>query len=471
MRRPLRYQILLPMAGIMLLSVLIVAALGAYLAVRATEQRIANQISSVVQILEDSNFPLTNSVLRQMQALSGAEYILVGGDGQVLATSGSAKRFIQSIPTNRSPVRQEVSIGDRVWVRDQGYLHATVPVAERRGAGRNASLHLFYPEADYRREWQQAMYPSLAFALLALPIVMLIASVTARHIAARMTRLQTQVEQIASGDFQQLALPDRDDEIRALSQSVNQMAAMLTEYEAEVRRTERMRTLAMLGGGIAHQLRNLATGCNLALDLHSDECSTGDDCESLHIAKRQLRLMEEYLQRFLQPGNPSRESSAELIALPQLIEDLLPLVRPTANHAGIELTWVDKLESGENSVSGNAQLLSMLVINLLSNAIEAASKSSVQSHAAGRVIVELSRQPSKAFALTVSDSGPGPSAEIRDQIFEPFVTGSPDGVGLGLAVARDVVVRHGGTIQWKRAGGMTQFRVELPCHQPELQRA
>ncbi|MEX2170484.1 MAG: HAMP domain-containing sensor histidine kinase [Pirellulales bacterium] len=462
MRRPLRYQIMLPMAGIMLLAVVVVATLGAMLAIRATEDRIASQLFSVTQILEESSFPLTNSVLRQMRALSGAEYVLVGRTGGVLATSGSAKRFIEHVSNQGAPKSAHVTMGNRQWKRNGGYFHAVVPVAERRGASSSATLHLFYPEEDYRRAWQRAVYPSLAFAALALPVVMLVSSVTARRISGRMSRLQDQVEQIARGDFQQLSLGESDDEIRALGQSVNRMAAMLTQYEEEVRRTERMRTLALLGGGIAHQLRNWATGCNLALDLHSVECVTGATCESLSVAKQQLRLMEEYLQRFLQLGKPAERPLLEPVNLAKLIDELLPLLQPAARHAGVELRWDEGPSKNANVINGNAQLLSLLVINLLANAIEAASQGRVQTNTAGRVTIELARRSPERLELSVSDSGPGPSADVRDNLFEPFVTGHPDGVGIGLAVARDVVIRHGGDIRWRRTKNVTRFEVELP---------
>jgi signal transduction histidine kinase len=301
----------------------------------------------------------------------------------------------------------------------------------------------------------------------ALPIVMLLAGTTASRISGRMNRLQGQVDRIARGDFQQLALADRDDEIRALGQAVNRMAVMLARYEDDVRRTERMRTLAHLGGGIAHQLRNSATGCAIALDLHADECPIADNCESLDVAKRQLRLMEEYIQRFLQLGKRSDDGKTNPVDLGQLIDDLLPLVHPAARHAQVRLDWHRPIDP--YVIAGEATELSQLLINLLVNAIEAAEQGAVRGGAPGVVNIELSHPAANRLALTVSDSGPGPPAAIDDNLFEPFVTAKTDGVGLGLSVAREVAQRHGGQIRWRRAGDVTQFTIELPCKTAELQ--
>ena len=66
-----------------------------------------------------------------------------------------------------------------------------------------------------------------------------------------------------------------------------------------------------------------------------------------------------------------------------------------------------------------------------------------------------------AAILEVCDSGPGPAPEIAERLFEPFVTGKPEGVGLGLAVSRQIAKAHGGHIDWRREEDQTCFRVAL----------
>jgi signal transduction histidine kinase len=92
---------------------------------------------------------------------------------------------------------------------------------------------------------------------------------------------------------------------------------------------------------------------------------------------------------------------------------------------------------------------------VLTNAVEAAGPG-------GRVEVRLGRGATDRAFVEVLDSGPGPTADVAARLFEPFVTGKREGVGLGLAVAKQVAEAHGGTIAWRRQDGWTCFRIELP---------
>jgi nitrogen-specific signal transduction histidine kinase len=64
--------------------------------------------------------------------------------------------------------------------------------------------------------------------------------------------------------------------------------------------------------------------------------------------------------------------------------------------------------------------------------------------------------------LVVEDTGPGPPESLREAVMEPVVTGKPEGIGLGLAVAKAVAEAHGGTLTWSRADGRTRFAISLP---------
>jgi two-component system nitrogen regulation sensor histidine kinase GlnL len=64
--------------------------------------------------------------------------------------------------------------------------------------------------------------------------------------------------------------------------------------------------------------------------------------------------------------------------------------------------------------------------------------------------------------VAIKNSGPGPAEALRGKLFEPFVTDKPEGTGLGLFVARQIVEAHQGSIGWRQIDGMTCFTVELP---------
>jgi signal transduction histidine kinase len=458
---------MVPMAAVMLLAVLFVEGVGALLSVQDAEAQIAAQIHEVARIAAEANFPLTAPVLRQMKALSGAELIVVDDRGNTVATSGPIAEA-KNLPRKITPVADAGFSGSvRMRIQGRSYFHTVV--ATRAPSVDGASqLHILYPEADFERAWQREVYPPLGFVAVALPIVLLLSHFTASRIAGRVERLHQQVDRIAAGDFREFALPAGNDEIRALAGAVNRMASMLADYEAEVRRTERMRTLAHLGGGIAHQLRNSATGCAMAVDLHVDECPLGENSETLSVAKRQLALMEQYIQRFLQLGKANESTASQPVDLPALVEDLLPLVEPSARHAKVELDWKRSDEAA--IVVGDAERLSQTIINLLVNAIEAATSCEPSPGVQPRVWIELRHKSSELVTLSVADTGSGPAKDVQQKLFDPFVTGKPDGVGLGLSVAREIVEQHGGQISWHRANNMTYFTIELPTVSVEAQR-
>jgi signal transduction histidine kinase len=93
--------------------------------------------------------------------------------------------------------------------------------------------------------------------------------------------------------------------------------------------------------------------------------------------------------------------------------------------------------------------------NLVLNAIETAP--------AGSHILISARREAETLVVAVHDEGAGPPAEIRDHLFEPFVTGRAEGTGLGLSVVREVAAAHGGTARLAETSVGTTFEIVVPC--------
>jgi nitrogen-specific signal transduction histidine kinase len=73
----------------------------------------------------------------------------------------------------------------------------------------------------------------------------------------------------------------------------------------------------------------------------------------------------------------------------------------------------------------------------------------------------------QSVCFDVSDDGPGPPPGLASTMFEPFVTGKAEGVGLGLARAQRVASDHGGGVSWMRSDGRTRFRLMIPRSDPK----
>jgi signal transduction histidine kinase len=452
MRYSLSRQLLLPLVAVSLASLLATGVLAAWMASAATRERIERQLGGVVRVLADPRFPLTTPVLEQMRDLSASEFAVTDEQGKLLATSGP-KLAEDSRPRELPRDGSQVELGPRLEIDGRGYYHASLRLATDRAVRRDAVLHVLYPTDEYDAAWRGAFLPPLVVGIVTIVGIATTVSLVAARVA-RVTRdLAGEVARLAEGDFSSVALPHRNDELRDLAVAVDQTARQLQQYEQHVRTTEQLRTAHLLGASLAHEMRNAATGCRMAIDLHGRQCQVPHD-DSLDVARQQLTLMESRLRRFLRVAAPERPAQQTQIDLREVIDQATALTQPAAEHAGIALDWHRPAKAMPACVDRDGLL--QAVLNLVLNAIDAVSQRP-EAH----IAVEL-QVADEGWQLMVADNGPGPSAAIAERMFEPFATDKPEGAGLGLAGTRQFAEDHGGTIAWHRENDRTCFVLTAP---------
>lgn len=452
MRLSLRYRLLLPLA-LLLLGDAAATAWAAQLAARNAERRLAEQQWAIVHTLDEprSTFPLTKPILEQMRGFSGAEFMFVPASGRDREPQST---FAGAVPPPDVPratfASDELHLGSPVQIAGQEYRCLRVSLREQTPS-RRGDLYIFYPESLRQSAVEDAVRPLVVLGGASGLSAVVLALAFGARLVRRVRDLDARTRLIAAGDFRPMPVVGGDDELRDLCEAVNDTARRLAAFQDELQQSERLKVLGQFSGGLAHQLRNAAAGARLAVELFLAENPSADP-EPLRVALRQLGRIESNLKQFLALGKPPMGERAPC-DLAKLIDQSVSLLKPQCQHAGTAVVWEPPAEPCV--ISGDATALSHLFGNVIGNAVEAAG-------ASGTVWIRLSLNHGRAF-VAVDDTGPGPPPGIAEKLFDPFVTGKAQGIGLGLAVAKQAAEAHGGRIRWERRGDRTVFVIELPA--------
>ena len=131
--------------------------------------------------------------------------------------------------------------------------------------------------------------------------------------------------------------------------------------------------------------------------------------------------------------------------------------RPDA-AAALRVSGNDASGAGPLAIDGDAVLLQQALLNLSHNALDA-----VRSRERPRVTLALVADGADGVAFVVGDNGPGVDPALAERLFEPFASARAGGLGLGLAIARQIAEDHGGTLRHRAgAGGGAEFVLRLP---------
>ena len=291
----------------------------------------------------------------------------------------------------------------------------------------------------------------------ALPLSLLIALMTVvvwagiRAGLRPLEHLQGQVEGRGPNDLAPIELTAAPPEVRALAGAMN---ALLAEVRRHLAMQKRFISDA------AHQLRTPLAGLKSQTELALGEARDPALIERLRrvheSATRGSRLVVQLLTLArAEPESAQRQDRVDF-DLTQLAREATAEMVPRAVAAGIDLGFDESAGDEPAFVNGIPLLLREALVNLLDNALRYAG--------AGASTTVRVRREAADVVLQVEDSGPGVPEGQREHVFERFVRGTHDGngAGLGLAIVREIVERHAGTVLLDAApGGGALFTVRL----------
>jgi PAS domain S-box-containing protein len=266
--------------------------------------------------------------------------------------------------------------------------------------------------------------------------------------------------------------PPTNPDVHVRGVSIDVTDRRLAEAEAlrrqsEVAHLSRVTMLGELSGSIAHELNQPLTAILSNAQagerfLARSDSDPSEIREILGDIVRESKRAGEVIRRLrllLKKGEVKLESRN----LAELVDDVLRLMRGEFVHRGVSA--LSKIDPGLPSVLVDGVQIEQVLFNLLTNACDAMAEVPVEEK---RLFLRAEREDGNRIHVSLTDNGPGMSADDLERVFEPFVTAKPLGMGLGLTVCRSIITAHGGLL-WatNNAGGGATFHFTLPSVRAE----
>lgn len=209
---------------------------------------------------------------------------------------------------------------------------------------------------------------------------------------------------------------------------------------------------------LAHEIKNPLGGLRGAAQLLARQLDSDELREYTSVIISEADRLAALVDTLLGPGGPPHKQP---VNVHELLEYVLKLIEPEVDA---RLVLKRDYDPGLPLIDLDSDQMVQAFLNLVQNAVTALGGQGcliVRTRATTNFTIGEVRHRAIA-SVEIEDDGPGIPPELQDSIFYPLVTGRPDGTGLGLSVAQDLLSRHGGLIEFESRPGRTVFFVRLP---------
>jgi signal transduction histidine kinase len=242
-----------------------------------------------------------------------------------------------------------------------------------------------------------------------------------------------------------------------VTQAINRMAERRAALEEKLRQQDRLAALGKVVAGVAHEVRNPLNSIKLTLQLLDRRLKKGITASNeVEECLQEIDRLDMIVGRLLAFGRPVM-TNRHTQGIEPLIHQAIKMVHEPMQNRNIQII-VNEVEKGLAADVDGPQIIQVL-INLLLNAIEA-----VPSSGTVRLTAE-SLGPN--VCIRIADEGARIPDDVRQHVFDAYYTTKPNGSGLGLAVSREIVVNHGGALEFESEVSGTTFIMLLPIERSQ----
>jgi len=396
-----------------------------------------------------AGFPVDETVARDLRKQTAGDFLFTANGATLASTLPAAQSERIARQYQRSPNLQRLDLADGEFA----VLGTTLRNIEGAPVGDLLTVRSF----DTIRRDLDALQRKLVLVWAAAILAGLaLSGFLAHRILKPIRQLDDAAARIARQEYS-TRVPEgseaANDELGRLARTFNSMCSSIQEAREELIRQERISTIGRLSSSIVHDLRNpLASiygGAEMIMDGHLSEAQLHRVASNVY---RSSRAINDLLQELVDVSR-GRTRAPELCRLSEVVAAAVETQAGAAEQQGVRIE--SKIDPSIELPLERARI-ERVFLNLIGNALEAMPDGGC---------VEISAQRNgDSVTIGVDDTGPGIPPSVRRRLFQPFVSEGKNGLGLGLALARQTVLDHGGDL-WaaETDSSGARFRLRLPC--------
>lgn len=298
-------------------------------------------------------------------------------------------------------------------------------------------LRLAASDARYVEPFARAARLGLLFVLLVAGVALALTAFLTRRLTRALEELVDAAGAVSSGDLQRSVPRHSDDEVGRLAAAFNAMTESLRRTLGELSQREALAAVGRFAANMSHEIRNALTSVRLDMQRLHERMPGAEDRALAKRVLRNLGRLDTIVTGSLRVARANPETMRPIV-----VEGVVRAAMTAAEPAFLEKSAevrLDMREGDRERVRGDAGALEQLFLNLLMNAAQAMPDGGL-----ARISIEP-REP--AVVVRIADTGCGIQPDQLARLGEPFSSSKSNGTGLGLPIARQIAIAHGGDVR------------------------